>query len=140
MVSPIPAHPMQAQSELTRQAASAIDSAADLAALDAVRVSYLGKNGELTRRLKNLSSLPAAERPAAGQEINAAKKSVQALLNEKRGALEDDALAERLAADKIDLSLPGRGVSLGGRHPVSRAAARIEKIFRDAGFGVMTGP
>ena len=140
MASPIPAHPMQALSELTRQAASAIDSAADLAALDAVRVSYLGKNGELTRRLKNLSSLPAAERPAAGQEINAAKKSVQALLNEKRGALEDDALAERLVADKIDVSLPGRGVSLGGRHPVSRAAARIEKIFRDAGFGVRTGP
>jgi len=131
---------MQALSELTQQAESAITSAADLAALDAVRVSYLGKNGELTSRLKNLSSLPADERPAAGQEINAAKKSVQALLNEKRSELENAVLAERLAADRIDVSLPGRGLSLGGRHPVSRAAIRIEKIFRDAGFGIRTGP
>jgi len=131
---------MQALSELVKQAESAIDSAADLSALDAVRVSYLGKNGELTARLKNLSKLPATERPAAGQEINEAKKSVQASLNAKRTALESDALADKLAADKVDVSLPGRGLSLGGRHPVSRAAFRIEKIFRDAGFGVRTGP
>ena len=75
---------MQALSELVQQAESAIESAADLAALDNVRVSYLGKNGELTQRLKNLSSLPAEERPAAGQEINAAKKAVQVSLNSKR--------------------------------------------------------
>ncbi len=105
---------MQALSELVQQAESAIDSAADLAALDAVRVSYLGKNGELTARLKNLSKLPAEERPAAGQEINEAKKSVQESLNAKRSSLEGDALAGKLAADKVDVSLPGRGMSLGG--------------------------
>ena len=131
---------MQALSELVQQAESAIDSAADLAALDAVRVSYLGKNGELTARLKNLSKLRAQERPQAGQDINAAKKSVQESLNAKRMALESEALAEQLAADKVDVSLPGRGLSLGSRHPVSRAANRIEKIFRDAGFGIRTGP
>ena len=131
---------MQSLSELVEQAASAFESASDLAALDTVRVRFLGKNGELTRRLKNLSKLPAADRPAVGQEINAAKKSVQASLNAKRNALESDALADKLAADEIDVSLPGRGLSLGGRHPVSRAAVRIEKIFRDAGFGIRTGP
>ena len=131
---------MQSLSELVEQAASAFESAADLAALDTVRVRFLGKNGELTRRLKNLSKLPAADRPAVGQKINAAKKSVQASLNAKRNALESDVLVDKLAADEIDVSLPGRGLSLGGRHPVSRAAVRIEKIFRDAGFGIRTGP
>ena len=131
---------MQALSELVQQAESAIESAADLVALDAVRVSYLGKNGELTDRLKNLSKLPAEKRPAAGQEINDAKRSIQESLNVKRSALESAALADKLATDKLDVSLPGRGLSLGGRHPVSRAAVRIEKIFRDAGFGIRTGP
>lgn len=131
---------MQALSELVLKAESAILSAADLAALDAVRVSFLGKSGALTRRLKDLSSLPAADRPSAGQQINAAKQSVQAALNARRGELESAALDKKLAADKIDVSLPGRGLSLGSRHPVSRAAVRVEKIFRDAGFGIRTGP
>ncbi len=131
---------MQALSDLVREAESAIDSAADLAALDAVRVQYLGKNGEFTARLKNLSKLPADERPAAGQEINQAKKHFQDSLNAKRSSLESEALAGKLAADKVDVTLPGRGMALGGRHPVSRAAIRVEKIFRDAGFGVRTGP
>jgi phenylalanyl-tRNA synthetase alpha chain len=131
---------MQALSDLVREAESAIDSAADLAALDAVRVGYLGKNGQLTARLKNLSKLPAEERPAAGQEINQAKKQVQESLNAKRSSLESEALEGKLVADKVDVTLPGRGLSLGGRHPVSRAANRIEKIFRDAGFGIRTGP
>ncbi len=131
---------MQALSDLLREAESAIDSAADLAALDAVRVQYLGKNGEFTARLKNLSKLPAEERPAAGQEINQAKQHFQDALNAKRSSLESEALAGKLAADKLDVTLPGRGLARGGRHPVSRAAIRVEKIFRDAGFGVRTGP
>ncbi|MDH3339324.1 MAG: phenylalanine--tRNA ligase subunit alpha, partial [Gammaproteobacteria bacterium] len=68
---------MQALSELVQTAVSEIDAATDLVALDAVRVKYLGKKGELTARLKSLSDLPAAERPAAGQEINAAKQRLQ---------------------------------------------------------------
>lgn len=137
-LNPVPL--MQALSELVAQAESAIDSATDLGALDAVRVRYLGKNAELTARLKNLSKLPATQRPAAGQEINEAKKSLQQSLNAKRSALESEVRAHKLAVDKVDVSLPGRGLSLGGRHPVSRAAFRIEKIFRDAGFGIRTGP
>lgn len=131
---------MQALSELVRAAASEIDAAADLAALDAVRVSYLGKKGELTARLKSLSDLPAEDRPAAGQEINLAKQNLQDRINARRKALESATLEARLAGDAVDVTLPGRGVAMGGRHPVARAMARIEKIFCNAGFGVRTGP
>ena len=131
---------MQSLSELMEQAARAIDAASDLAALDAVRVSFLGKKGLLTARLKALSELPVADRPAAGQAINNAKQDVQERINARRDALEKAALEERLAADAVDVTLPGRGASLGGYHPVTRATLRIEKIFRNAGFGVRSGP
>jgi len=131
---------MQALSELVDQAASEIDAANDLAALDAVRVSYLGKKGALTARLKTLGQLPAEERSSAGQEINKAKQAVQEQLNARRESLENAALEAKLAADAVDVSLPGRGASIGGRHPVSRAQSRIERIFTNAGFGVRSGP
>ena len=131
---------MQSLNELLEQAEAEISAAADLAALDAVRVQYLGKKGELTARLKALGSIPADERPAAGQDINKAKKNLQDGINARRDALQDAALAASLKADAIDVTLPGRGLGRGGRHPVSLAARRIEKIFREAGFGVRTGP
>ena len=131
---------MTGLSELISKATSEIDAAADLTALDAVRVSYLGKKGELTARLKSVSSLAVAERPAAGQEINKAKQALQGRINARREALESAALAVKLAADAVDVSLPGRGNSIGGRHPVSRTQARIERIFTNAGFGVRSGP
>ena len=131
---------MQALGELITQATSQIDAASDLAALDAVRVSFLGKKGALTARLKSLGALPVNERAAAGQEINKAKQTLQALLNARRDGLESAGLEQKLAADAVDVSLPGRGRSMGGRHPVSRAQARIERIFTNAGFGVRSGP
>ncbi|MEE8345574.1 MAG: phenylalanine--tRNA ligase subunit alpha [Woeseiaceae bacterium] len=131
---------MQALSELVQLARSEIDSAADLNALDAVRVTYFGKKGALTVRLKDLSQLPADERPAAGQEINRAKQEIQQCISAKRETLESEALARKLVDDAVDVTLPGRGYGLGGRHPVSRAMSRIESIFRNAGFGVRSGP
>lgn len=131
---------MTSLSDLITQAASAIDAANDLAALDAVRVSYLGKKGEITARLKTLGQLPPEERSTAGQEINKAKQEVHARLDERRELLEAQALEAKLAADAVDVTLPGRGISIGGYHPVTRAMLRIEKIFKNAGFGVRTGP
>jgi len=131
---------MQSLSELVESAAVEVEAATDLTALDAVRVSYLGKKGELTARLKSLSELSAADRPAAGQEINKAKHQLQLLLNARREALENAALEARLATDAVDVTLPGRGQSVGGRHPVSRAMLRIEKVFGGAGFSVRSGP
>ncbi len=131
---------MQVLSDLIQSAGSEIDSADDLSALDAVRVSYLGKKGTLTVRLKELSQLPADQRPAAGQEINRAKQEIQHRISAKRETLEGEALARKLVDDTVDVTLPGRGYGLGGRHPVSRAMSRIERIFRNAGFGVRSGP
>ncbi len=131
---------MQQLDELVAAAGQKIAAAADLAALDSVRVAYLGKKGELTARLKALGQVPASERPAAGQAINRAKQSVVELLNARRSELEQAALEERLLKDAVDVTLPGRGAGVRGRHPVARAMARIETIFVNAGFAVRSGP
>ncbi len=131
---------MQPLSELVEKASAEINAAGDLGALDAVRVSYFGKKGELTSRAKAVSSLPVEERPGAGKAINEAKQALQGALNARREALETAALEATLAGDAVDVTLPGRGVSLGGRHPITRTMARIERIFRNAGFGVRSGP
>ncbi len=131
---------MQGLSELVETATAEIDAAADLAALDGVRVAWLGKKGKVTALLKSLGELPADERPGAGQAINHAKQDLMDRLNARRAELEREALEARLAGDAVDVTLPGRGAAIGGRHPVSRAMARIVRIFRDAGFGVRYGP
>ncbi len=131
---------MQDLQRLLGAASVEIEAAPDLPALDAVRVRYLGKKGEITSLLKGLSGLPATERPAAGQAINQAKQTVQASLNERRESLESAALAEKLEGDAVDVTLPGRGVATGVRHPVSRAMYRVIEIFRRAGFSVRSGP
>ena len=98
---------MQNLSELVASAASEIDAAADLAALDGLRVQYLGKKGVLTAQLKGLSQLPAEERPAAGQEINRAKQDVMQRINARREALEAAALEQKLHGQQ-HLPLSGR--------------------------------
>ena len=131
---------MDALEGLMSRARAAVAGAVDLAALDEVRVRFLGKKGELTALLKNLGTLPAAERPAAGQAINVARDAVIAALDQRRALLEQQQLAATLAAERVDLTLPGRGAMAGGEHPVSRSLARIEAIFRGAGFAVHEGP
>ncbi|WP_296808661.1 phenylalanine--tRNA ligase subunit alpha [Thiocapsa sp.] len=125
---------------LQTAALEAIAAAADLASLDQARVRYLGKSGELTALLKQLGTLPAEERPAAGQEINQAKVAVQAAIDQRKIVLEEASLTARLAAERIDVSLPGRGRRPGGLHPVTRAMRRIERLFANAGFAVAEGP
>jgi len=108
--------------------------------LDAVRVKYLGRKGLLTAQLKELGTLPAAERPAAGQVINEAKQALTAAITLRQDALEADRLQATLAADSMDVSLPGRGNSAGTLHPVTRTLRRMQRIFAHAGFEVHTGP
>ncbi len=117
-----------------------IESSADLAALDSVRVAALGRKGAVTELLKGLGRLPAAERKVAGATINRAKDRITAALDARRTTL-DAALLERdLATGAIDVTLPGRGQSTGGLHPVTRTRLRIEAIFRRAGFSIAEGP
>ncbi len=125
---------------LQASALAAIAGADELAALDQVRVRYLGKSGELTALLKQLGRLPDDQRPAAGQLINQAKVAVQTAIEGRKAALEAAALETRLAAERIDVSLPGRGRTPGGLHPVTRAMRRIERLFTNAGFAVAEGP
>src|SRR5258708_1466815 len=125
---------------LVEQALADVDSSASLAALDEVRVRLLGKKGLLTEQLKGLGRLSAAERPAAGQRINDAKTSIQAALEMHRVRLERVALEKDLAKGTIDVTLPGRGQDPGSVHPVTRTRFRIERIFRQAGFQVASGP
>jgi phenylalanyl-tRNA synthetase alpha chain len=125
---------------LSGQALAEVAACQELAALDEVRVRWLGKKGVLTEQLKALGALAAAERPAAGARINQAKEVVQAALEARRQALAQAAIERSLAAGRIDVSLPGRGQESGGLHPVTKARLRIETLFRRAGFEVATGP
>ncbi len=125
---------------LIKQAEQAVAGAETLPELDDVRVSYLGKNGQLTAQLKKLGSLPPEEKPKAGQAINKAKQSLQKAIEQRKSDLEAAALATRLAEEKIDVTLPGRGLERGGLHPVTRTLDRIERLFAHAGFDVEEGP
>ncbi|MEJ2455697.1 MAG: phenylalanine--tRNA ligase subunit alpha [Candidatus Thiodiazotropha sp.] len=125
---------------LVGEAEQAIAAANDLQALDQVRVGYLGKSGRLTAQLKQLGKLPPEQRPQAGQTINKAKQALQQAIESRKTQLESEALASRLASETIDVSLPGRGLSRGGLHPVTRTLERVERIFAHAGFEVVEGP
>jgi phenylalanyl-tRNA synthetase alpha chain len=125
---------------LTAKAQSDIEVASSLDALDQIRVSYLGKKGELTSLLKTLGTLPAEERKSAGQDINRAKQDVQQAIEARKTALQADALQAKLASERIDVTLPGRGQSTGGLHPVTRTMQRIEELFSQLGFAVEQGP
>jgi len=105
-----------------------------------VRVAYLGKKGELTSLLKGLGKLDATERPEAGALINEAKEALQADLEARKSTLEQAQLAESLAQDAVDITLPGRATQQGGLHPVTQAMYRIEEIFIGAGYDVVAGP
>ena len=126
--------------QVLNDAQAAVNGAADLRALDDVRVRYLGKSGVFTEQLKQLGKLPKEQRPAAGQEINKAKQALQQRIEARKGELEQAALTQRLAAERVDVSLPGRGAGQGGLHPVTRTMRRIEEIFGGAGFRVAEGP
>jgi phenylalanyl-tRNA synthetase alpha chain len=125
---------------LTRSALGEVAASKTLAALDEVRVRWLGKKGLLTEQLKSLGALPAAERPAAGARINEAKQQVESAIEAAREVLSRAAVEAELEAGRIDVTLPGRGEARGGVHPVTRARLRIERIFRDSGFEIATGP
>ncbi len=125
---------------LTAKAQSSIEAADNLDALDQLRVSYLGKKGELTSLLKTLGSLPAEQRKSAGQDINRAKQDVQQAIEARKSALQAAALEAKLASERIDVTLPGRGQSPGGLHPVTRTMERIDELFSQLGFAVEQGP
>lgn len=125
---------------LVSQALEAVQQSQDINALEQIRVQYLGKKGELTLLMQTLGKLSAEERPKAGALINAAKAKVQDALGVKKAELEEAALGAKLAAERIDVTLPGRGEVSGGLHPITRTLERIEQIFSHIGYTVAEGP
>ena len=126
--------------EIEKTALTAIATAPDERSLEALRVRFLGKKGEVTALLKSLGSLPAAERPAAGTCINAAKKRLQDAFRQRRQVLERQQLGRDLADQAVDVTLPGRSRAGGSLHPITQTFRRIERIFTSAGYDVVSGP
>ncbi len=112
----------------------------DATMLEQAKARYLGKEGSLTALLKGLGKLSAEERPAAGARINVIKQQIEAALNARRDAIQQQALQLKLAAESLDVTLPGRGLAAGGLHPVTRTLERIEMLFHSIGFDVADGP
>jgi phenylalanyl-tRNA synthetase alpha chain len=125
---------------LLEQARSAVAAAADLAKLDAVRVQYLGKKGLFTHELRELGKLPPERIPAAGKQINEAKATLTAALEARKDELEAEQIQAELAAQALDVTLPGRRRDVGSIHPVRRTLRRMIQILSHAGFDVHTGP
>jgi phenylalanyl-tRNA synthetase alpha chain len=131
---------MSELADIITAAEQAVATANDIAALDTVRVQYLGKKSQMTGLLKSLGKLPAEERPAAGAEINRAKNTIEQAIAQRKDGLESSALEEKLSADAIDVTLPGRSPEIGGLHPVTIALQRMENFFRSVGYDVVEGP
>ncbi len=125
---------------LIRSALADIDAATSLDGLDALRVALLGKSGSITGQLKQLGALPADQRKAFGEQVNRAKDAVTEAIAARKLALEDAAFDQRLATERIDVTLPGRGNGVGNLHPVSRTLERITDIFARLGYQLADGP
>ncbi|HXU52374.1 MAG TPA: phenylalanine--tRNA ligase subunit alpha [Casimicrobiaceae bacterium] len=122
------------------EARRAFDAAADAAALENAKARFLGKAGALTAQLKSLAALAADARRERGAAVNAAKAAIESALAARRAAIDDARLARELAADALDVTLPGRGADRGGVHPLTRTLDRVETLFRSMGFAVAQGP
>jgi phenylalanyl-tRNA synthetase alpha chain len=131
---------MESLEALKTAAIEAVQAASSPAELEQLRVDYLGKKGQLTGLLKNLGTLSPEDRPKAGALINEVKQELTGFLNARKDDLEQQALAERLAAERVDVTLPGRRVDAGGLHPITRTIQRVEDFFAGMGFDVVEGP
>jgi phenylalanyl-tRNA synthetase alpha chain len=125
---------------LTRSALAEIEAATKLEALEALRVALLGKSGSITGQLKQLGALAPEQRKLAGEAVNRAKEAVAEALSARKAELESAALAQRLASETLDVTLPGRGIAPGNLHPVSRTLERITDIFARLGYQLADGP
>src|SRR6185369_8299403 len=121
---------MQDLAAIVARALSDLAAAGEPSSLENAKTRYLGKSGELTALLKGLGKLSADERRSAGQAINEAKARLEEALERRRDELAQHRMEAKLAAEALDVTLPGRGRGRGGLHPISRTWARVEAIFR----------
>ncbi len=126
--------------KIRSQALSALENVKAAAELDALRVQYLGKKGELTNLLKQMGKLSAEERPVMGQLANDVRAALERALEERSRALEAAALERRLAEEALDVTIPGTPVELGHKHPMYIALDELKDIFVGMGFTILDGP
>lgn len=126
--------------QLQQQASADVAAAADARALEQVRVDLLGKKGRVTELLKHLGTLQGYERKAFGEKVNKVKEAIIAAIEARAETLASAELQQRLAAETIDVTLPGRGDHSGGLHPITRTIQRISQLFGELGFETVEGP
>ena len=126
--------------EIKRSSLEAIANSADAAELEALRIKYLGKKGELTAVLKQMGSLSPEERPVMGQLANEVRAAVEAAIEETSAKLAEAALEKQLLNETVDVTIPGKEVKVGHKHPMYIALDEIKDIFIGMGFTVLDGP
>lgn len=126
--------------QITQDALAAVAAAETESLLDQVKARFLGKSGLLTALLKTLGTLPPEQRREAGAAVNVAKNQVEEAVAERRRVLKSQDLKRSLEAQRLDVTLPGRGLSVGGLHPVTKTTERITQLFASIGFSVAEGP
>jgi phenylalanyl-tRNA synthetase alpha chain len=126
--------------QLSMQALADIAAATSSDALEALRVAVLGKSGSLTEQLKRLGALPPDERKLRGAEVNRSKERIADAISARKATLEKIELDRRLAAERIDVTLPGRRAERGGLHPITRTLDRAIEIFARLGYELADGP
>ena len=126
--------------DIVQEAEAAIAAAETLGELDVVRVQFLGRQGRITTESRTLGTLAPELRPEAGKRLNDGKQAIRDVLDARKAILSANVLQSRLASERLDVSLPGRGQSSGGLHPVTRTLDRISSLFRAIGFEVVEGP
>ena len=126
--------------QIKAKALADLAAAADMSALDAVRVRVLGKKGELTAVLKQMGKLSAEERPVMGQMANAVRAKLEEALEKRRAALDAAALEAKLEAEAVDVTIPGKPVEMGHQHPMNRVLQEVKEIFIGMGYQIVDGP
>ena len=125
---------------IVQEALATLKSSTVAAELENAKAKWLGKTGAISVLMKSLGSLSAEERPTVGARFNAAKQQIESALNARREAIKAQMLEQQLAQEALDVTLPGRGLGVGGLHPVTRTLQRIESLFHSMGFDVADGP
>ncbi len=125
---------------MLREACAAVARAEQEVELQEIRVRFLGKKGELTGIMKEMGQLPPAERPAVGAAANQVKEELERALDERLGQVREGEIARRLERERIDVTLPGRRLPAGTKHPITLVTEEIVQIFSSLGFGVEEGP
>ena len=131
---------METLEKIVSEAQRAISSATSIAELEQAKSRYVGKSGSLSELMKELGKLPPAEKPKFGAAVNGAKQQVEAFIQSQRDAILAKELDAKLAAESIDVTLPGRKQAPGGLHPIARVQERVERLFGTMGFSVADGP